>query len=189
MPDSPPDSDDDLLLRAGRGDNTAVAGCIDRFGPLVVLLAKRLLINQSEVEDATAEVFGELWKNASKFDPSIASSRAFVAMMARRRIIDRGRKEQVRIRAVVGLEAVNASATIDHTIDDDVQAVVGLVERLPDEWREALRLSLGQGWSHQRIADHLAVPLGTVKSNIRRGLLQLRLMLQPAANDTTGALR
>ena len=167
-----------LLLRVGRGDAAAAAEAIDRFGPLVMHLARKMLHNQSNVDDAVQEAFFEIWKSAYRFDPSIASARAFVAVIARRRLIDHGRSERARTRGMVSSDIVfpepSAGAEPRPTIDDVSRRVVTAMARLDTNQQDAIRLSFGQGWSHQRIAEHLGQPLGTIKSNIRRGLLQRR---------------
>ncbi len=174
-----------------------MAACIDRFGPLVWLLARRLLANQAECEDAVQEVFVEIWKSAHRFDPSIASARAFVAIIARRRLIDRGRMAQSRVRGVVDVaelglaEPANASGVGGSgggsaRLDDDAAALRAALQELKPEQRELIELSFGQGWTHQQIAERLNQPLGTVKTNIRRGLLRLREILGSAANVANG---
>lgn len=166
-------------MRVGRGEGAAAALCIDRFGPLVWFLASRLMLNKAEAEDAVQDIFMALWKSAHRFDPKVASARAFVAIVARRRLIDRGRAEQVRVRGVTGLEAVTATAKdpSHRLLDEDAERVMEAMDQLKPEQRDAIRLSLGEGWTHQRIAEHMSVPLGTVKTNIRRGLIRLRQLV------------
>jgi RNA polymerase sigma factor (sigma-70 family) len=185
-------SEDDatILKRTAGGDPAAVAACIDRFGPLVWLLARRLLANQSECEDAVQEVFVEVWRSAHRFDPGIASARAFVAMIARRRLIDRGRMAQARIRGVAdvaelglaeptrdGEGAVGGAGGFGGRLDEDATRVRAALSELKPDQRELIELAFGQGWTHQQIAERKGQPLGTVKTNIRRGLIRLREIL------------
>ena len=69
--------------------------CMDRFGGLVWSLARRVTRSTAEADDAVQEIFVDLWRSASRFDPSIANETTFVAMIARRRLIDRGRRRSV----------------------------------------------------------------------------------------------
>jgi RNA polymerase sigma-70 factor, ECF subfamily len=157
-----------------------VAACIDRFSPLVWLLTRRLLANQAEWEDAVQDVFIEIWKSAHRFDPKIASARAFVAIIARRRLIDRGRMAQARIRSVADVSALGLAEPMESggpRLDDQAVAVRGAMAELKPDQRELIELAFGQGWTHQQIAERLGQPLGTVKTNIRRGLLRLREIL------------
>ncbi len=147
------------------------------------LLARKLLANQSDAEDAVQEAFIEIWRAAPKFDPAVASARAFVAMIARRRIIDRGRIEQRRVRGVVSAEVLPIAAAAPSgapLIDDQARKLMGAIEQLRPEQQQAIRLSIGQGWSHQEIADRLGMPVGTVKTHLRRGLLRLRELIEGA---------
>lgn len=136
------------------------------------------MANPNEAEDAVQEVFIELWKAAPKFDPRVASAKAFVSMIARRRIIDRGRIEMRRVRGVTALENVQNQPKIPPRakplLDDEAERLAQAIQQLKPEQQQTIRLAIGQGWSHQDIADRLGIPLGTVKTNLRRGLQRLR---------------
>ena len=167
-----------LLQRVAAGDTGAVAECVDTFGGLVWSLARRLLNCPSEAEDAVQEVFIELWKNASRFDPSIASETTFVAMIARRRLIDRQRRHARRPEgAPVAIEDLPLSAPEEPgqlEVQDEAAKAVAVLEQLKPEQRNVLRLAVCHGWPHQAIADRLGLPLGTVKTHVRRGLIKVR---------------
>lgn len=157
------------------------------------MLARQILLNPAEHDDAVQEVFIEIWKCAHRFDPSIASARAFVAIIARRRLIDRGRSEQVRVRGVVGLEAAEtrtappsaaaAAEVAAERVDEQALRVREAITELKPQEQEAVRLAFGLGWSHQRIAEYMQQPLGTVKTNIRRALIRLRDRVLPTSTD------
>jgi RNA polymerase sigma-70 factor (ECF subfamily) len=169
----------DILARIVAGDQRAVALCVDFFGPLVEMLARRVLVNRSETEDAVSEVFAEIWRSAARYDPAVASSRAFVAMIARRRLIDRGRKEQARVRGVAPLEAAEGGpGAAAVRIDEDAARASALLEQLPDREREMVRMVVGYGWSQQKIADEFKMPLGTVKTTLRRVMGELRAAIE-----------
>jgi RNA polymerase sigma factor (sigma-70 family) len=171
-----------LLQRVAAGDTEAVAACVDRFGGLVWSLARRLLGRPSEAEDAVQEVFIELWKNASRFDASIASETTFVAMIARRRLIDRRRRNARRSdgEAVpiddLPIEAPDQRGRIE--MQDEAATAVEALEQLKPEQRNVLQLAVCHGWPHQLIADRLGLPLGTVKTHVRRGLIKVREELE-----------
>src|SRR5438132_13118196 len=82
---------EDLLPRVARGDGVAVEQCVDRYGGLIWQIALRFSATRADAEDAVQEVFIDLWKSAARFDPTRASETTFVAMIARRRLIDRKR--------------------------------------------------------------------------------------------------
>ena len=105
-----------ILERVARGDPGAPAACIERFRGLVWSLARRLCANASDAEDAVQEIFIDVWKSASRFDPAIASETTFVAMIARRRLIDRGRRRMRRPEVPQIAETVADSAErVDRT--------------------------------------------------------------------------
>ena len=177
------DRKDCLLQRVGEGDPQAVAECIDRFGGLIWSLARKLSVGPSEAEDAVQEVFIALWKNAARFDPSVASETTFVTMIARRRIIDRWRKTGRRPNGdaadVDDVPIQSADEKQDRVeLAEEATRAAEAIEQLKPKQQEILRLAVCQGWSHQVIADRLCLPLGTVKTNVRRGLQRVRELLQ-----------
>lgn len=169
---------DSILQRVAAGDTEAVAACIDRFGSLVWSLARRFLNRATEAEDAVQEIFIELWKSASRFDPSIGSETTFVAMIARRRLIDRQRKLGRRLeREAVSIESLDLAAPdlLEHIdLRDDAAKATAAIEQLKPQQRCVLQLAVCQGWPHQLVADRLGIPLGTVKTHVRRGLIKVR---------------
>lgn len=184
----PPDQDRQkcLLQRVGEGDTQAVAECIDRFGGLVWSLARKLIGNPSEAEDAVQEVFIGLWKNAARYDPSVASETTFITMIARRRLIDRWRKTGRRPNgdaADVDDVPIHAEADEHHPVElaEEAARATEAIKQLRPEQQEVLNLAVCQGWSHQLIADRLCLPLGTVKTHVRRGLMRVRELLEADA--------
>jgi RNA polymerase sigma factor (sigma-70 family) len=174
---------DSLLGRVAQGDATAMQECIDCYGGLVWSLARRLLLNPIEAEDAVQEIFIELWKNAGRFDSEIAAEQTFVAMIARRRLIDRRRRQSRRLdRAqAVPVDEIDIESDFQGPeqveMRDGAEQAAEALRQLRPEQQRVLRLSVYEGWSHQRIADHLGMPLGSVKTHVRRGLIRIREML------------
>lgn len=150
------------------------------YGGLVWSLARRMLANTEDAEDAVQEVFVDIWKNAAKFDASKASETTFVAMIARRRIIDRMRYSSRRI-ATDSIETMTAEPSDGN--DGKMQMSLEAVEAskalnsLKPEQRQVLQLSIIQGMSHQEISDATGMPLGTVKTHARRGIMHARELL------------
>ena len=179
-----------LLQRVARGDQDAVRACLDRFGGLVWSLARRMTPTHAEAEDAVQEIFVEIWKNAYRYDASVASETAFVAMIARRRLIDR-RRRATRQLDKNGLPESDPTATPANEMSADerevANAAMSAMSRLSDDQQRVLRLSLVQGLSHERIAGATGLPLGTVKTHARRGLIRLRELLTAAKRDVNGS--
>lgn len=186
-PPNPP-----LLHKVSQGDQLAVRELTKRYGGLVYALARRMCYSQGEIEDAVQEVFIAIWKSSGRFDASIAAEETFIGMVARRRLIDRRRRS---IRRSVErptedfsyVPAASDSGSEQHTaLSDEAQLAQRLLLTLRPEQQKVLRLSIGQDLSHEQIAELLSMPLGTVKTHVRRGLIALREAMQKANPDAGG---
>ena len=169
-----------VLQRIAAGDRDAIQDCMKAYGGLVWSLARRMLNDPEEAEDIVQEIFVDVWKNAERFDPNRASETTFVAMIARRRIIDKVRYAKRRI-AAGSLEDVLAEPSdgSDGKMQTSIEAgeAARALNALRPEQRRVLQLSIVEGLSHQEIADATGMPLGTVKTHARRGILQAREIL------------
>jgi len=176
---------DSLLQRIARGDREAVPQCIDRYGGLVWSLARRMAPRGDDPEDAVQEIFIDLWKNADRYDPNRGEETVFVAMIARRRLIDRRRKVD-RTPDFSSLDAVAepGDGRIDQERETDAALAARAMTELEPQQRKMLTLSLKLGLSHGEIAEVTGTALGTVKSHIRRGLISLREQLTRNGNLT-----
>ena len=173
---------DSVLARVAIGDPSAVKDCLQRFGGLVWSLARRLSPGASDAEDAVQEIFVDLWKSAGKFDPAAGSEATFVAMIARRRLIDR-----LRARTRRKEDQLRDTQDFDDPSEDpraprgELAAEAGLAAKalaqLRPEQRQVLMLAAYHGLSHEEIAARTGMPLGTVKAHARRGLLRVREVL------------
>lgn len=168
-----------LLERIAAGNAGAVKECMDAYGNLVWALARRLSASAADAEDATQEIFLDIWKSAGRYDSSLASEAVFITTIARRRLIDRLRarkrrpiteefdEEQVRVgddgeAGPMAVEVSNASRAL---------------AQLGDGQREILLLGIVDGLTHSEIATATGKPLGTVKTQMRRGLIKIRELL------------
>lgn len=165
-----------LLARIAAGDRTAVREAVARFGGLVWALARRF--DPGDAEDAVQEIFVDLWRSAVRFDPTIASEVAFVAMIARRRLIDRRRSRNRRptIDGTLEVPVVVDDASLPDTCTEAKRAARALSELRPEQ-RAVVVLATCHGMSHSEIAERTGMPLGTVKAHARRGLLSIRAAL------------
>lgn len=171
---------DAILKRIALGDRDAVTDCLDKYGGLVWSIARKMLRNSDDAEDAVQEIFVDIWKNAERFDESQSSETTFIAMIARRRIIDRIRKTNRRISADSFEDVVaEPQSRDDKRVQLSVEAgqAAEALRSLKPEQQQVLQLSIVQGLSHQEIADVTGMPLGTVKTHARRGILQAREIL------------
>lgn len=181
-----------LLPRIAAGDSTAVEDCLRQYGGLVWSIVKRMTRDNAEAEDLVQEIFIELWQVAKRYDPAKASEATFVTMLARRRLIDRLRKKRT-ILDRLPFESENATqvAVSDQNqleLADESAKAAACFEKLTEHAQSVLRLNIHHGRSQAEIATQLNLPLGSVKSLARRGLLQLRdCMQRPFVTQVAGA--
>ena len=171
---------DSILHKVADGSSGAMQLCIDRYSALVWSLARRAAPTAADAEDAVQDIFLDLWKSADRFDPEVASESTFVAMVARRRLIDRYRQMQRHPKAEPLAEPEQIIAAADRDlveVRDEAERVTEALASLRQEHKEVLELTLLHGQTHQEISDGKNMPLGTVKSHARRGLMRLRELL------------
>jgi len=170
-----------ILDRVAAGEPLAVEGCMVKYRGLVWSIARRFVGVYADAEDAVQDVFIELWRNAGRFDPTMGAESTFVATVARRRLIDRHRRRARRPKTVplVAEPAVTARSDTEHLEAlEEGRHARGLLEKLRPEQRQVLELTFDQGMSQQEIAEATKLPLGTVKTHTRRGLMRLRQLLE-----------
>ncbi len=166
-----------ILPRLGRGNPEAAEELMDRYGGLVWSLARRHTRTASDAEDAVQEIFLALWKNAARFDELKASEPTFITMIARRRLIDLHRHRSRRPPAEGGaaeLETLTDLRADNIELGAEAKQAARAVDKLNPKEREVVLLATYHGMSHSEIATHVGMPLGTVKTYIRRGLMLVR---------------
>jgi len=175
----------DLILpRLAAGEPRAMNECIDRFGGLVWSIVRRSINDETEAEDLVQEIFTEIWKKAGFYDPDAASETTFIALVARRRTIDHMRKagRQPSFEPLEAAESLPAAAP-EAPADCDAEAVKSSLASLSEETRGLFRMFFEEGFTHPEIAERTGMPLGTVKTRLRRGLLTLREHLRRAGSS------
>jgi len=167
------------LTAVATGDRGAFAELYDQLVPRVLGLTTRLLRDRAQAEEVTQEVFLEVWQQAARYDPSKGGATTWVLTMAHRRAVDRVRSSQAgRDRDTrIGIrdwspdyDSVSEAAEI-RVENERVKAALG---RLTDLQRQAVTLAYYGGFSHSEVAEILHVPLGTVKTRLRDGMIRLR---------------
>lgn len=178
-----------LLERVAAEDQRAFGELYDATGPYVFGVVRRVLGDSRRVEDVTQEVYLQVWRTASSFDPDRGSAWSWLALLARSRAVDRLRADRSYGDAVDEVERQPESAPVGgHGTNPSAEAarvergeiLRGALEELPDEQRRALELAFFRGWTHREIAERTEIPLGTVKTRIRTGMRKLRDVLGSA---------
>jgi RNA polymerase sigma-70 factor, ECF subfamily len=181
-----------LLPLVAGGDQDAVRACLDRYGALVWSLARRMCRSSADAEDAVQDIFISVWKNADRFDAERGSEVTFIATIARRRLIDRVRRigrRPVETTIDTGMPTPDMGPSVEApaALSDEVNIARAAMAELNEEQRRVLQMSIGHGLSHERIAEATGIPLGTVKTHIRRGLIRVRgLIEEQRAQQSTG---
>lgn len=167
----------DLMHRIAQGEQQAFAQCMEQYGGMIWGLARRLSATPSDAEDATQDVFLQLWKNANRFDPTRGSEAIFIATLARRTLISRFRGQKGR-RLEVSIDDVESASVDRFAADGEASAEARLAAQvltsLPAQHQRVINLAVVQGLSQSEIATQTGMPLGTVKTLMRRGLILVR---------------
>ena len=177
------------LNQIAQGDPAGAAACIDEFGSLVWSLARRMSPDTGEAEDAVQEIFVEVWKSAGSFDPHKGSAKTFVAMIARRRLIDRLRKraQQPVFASLDELEVIGfAEPGTKGELCVEAERAATAVAELSGTQQWIIKLAVFHGLSHGAIAKKTGLPLGSVKSLLRRGMIRVREILGVSPAVTAG---
>jgi RNA polymerase sigma-70 factor, ECF subfamily len=176
------ESDEDLLKKVASGDEAAFGLLYDRFSAPLLGLVRKIVDDAQEAEDVLQEGFIHLWERAKNFDVTRSKAFTWSVMIFRSKAIDRVRARSRRARlaeqAAGELPLLTGAGETRADVATDQNDRGSLVRRallaLPQEQRRLIEFAFIKGLTHQGIAESLGVPLGTVKTSIRRGLLRLR---------------
>nr|WP_229790494.1 sigma-70 family RNA polymerase sigma factor [Mycetocola manganoxydans] len=170
---------DSLLGQIAAGSQQAFASLYDTVAPRVLGLIRRVLVDHAQSEEVAQEVFLEIWQNATRFESGRGAASSWIMTIAHRRAIDRVRASQAgRDRDVkIGIRdfpdafdqvAESAEISIEH------ERVSRAMTALTEIQRQAVSLAYYGGYSQSEVAEILSVPLGTVKTRLRDGMMKLR---------------
>ncbi|WP_248240235.1 RNA polymerase sigma factor [Microbacterium kunmingense] len=178
---SPPGSADEGVGERFRdGDERALEEIYRRWSPVVFTLALRSLGDRTDAEDVTQKTFVSAWGSRASFDPAKARVSTWLIAIARRRIADT-HEARARIGALQRELERYAEPTGRDAPEVDIGDTILLadeISRLEPDAREVVKLAFYDDLTHQQIASRLNMPLGTVKSHIRRSLTRLRSRLE-----------
>ncbi|WP_182112444.1 MULTISPECIES: RNA polymerase sigma factor [unclassified Actinotalea] len=171
---------DDVVGRAfAGGDETALAEAFRRWAPFVHTLALRSLRDDADAQDVTQQVFVSAWRSRGGFDPARSPLPAWLTGIARNAVADvharrgRDRRNEVAVATRTGPEPEPETAAVAERV-----TVADELTRLGEPQRTIMALAFWEDLTHDQIAQRLDLPLGTVKSHIRRSLLRLRDRLE-----------
>ena len=169
----------DLLERVAKADQRAFSELYDVLSPRVFGLIKRLLRDHAQSEEVTQEVFLEIWQTATRFDPNKGGATTWILTMAHRRAVDRVRSSQSSRDRDTRIGIRDYKVDYDHVSETievrlEHERVEKAMTRLTELQRQAVSLAYYGGYSHSEVAQMLSVPIGTVKTRLRDGMIRLR---------------
>ena len=176
--DTGPDGDVAAAFQKGAPDG--LAGVYQRFSPLVYSVALRSLRDQQDAEDVTQQVFVSAWRSRDSYDPGRGSLAAWLLTITRNKVTDAFRTRQRQtgaLREVAGGAPGPAGGGVQDQVVDRI-LLADELRQLNDPQRSIMLLAFYGDLTHEQIAHRLHLPLGTVKSHIRRSLLRLRTRLE-----------
>jgi RNA polymerase sigma-70 factor (ECF subfamily) len=174
-----PDGLQELIVRVARGDQEAFGRVYDLVSGPILGLVRSVLRDPAQSEEVTQEVLVEVWRTAARFQPSRGSGMTWVLTLAHRRAVDRVRSAQA------AADREKRAALLDRTpaYDEVTEQVEARLEReqvrrclrtLTELQRQSVTLAYYRGLAYREVAELLSVPLGTVKTRMRDGLIRLR---------------
>lgn len=175
-----------LLLRVAQGDQRAFSELYDVIAPRMLGLVRHVLKDHAQSEEVVQEVLLEVWQTAPRFDPNKGKAVTWMLTMAHRRAIDRVRSAQssrdrdtrVGIRDL-DREFDSVAESVEIRLEHD--RVEKALSRLSELQRQAVELAYYGGYSHSEVSEMLNVPIGTVKTRLRDGMMRLRTELGVAS--------
>jgi len=177
--DATVEATDRLLQRAAGGDQRAFAELYDLIAPRMLGLIRHVLKDQAQSEEVLQEVLLEIWQTAARFDPNKGKAVTWMLTMAHRRAIDRVRSAQSSRDRDVRVGIRDLDREFDHVAESvevriEHERVERALSRLTDLQRQAVELAYYGGYTQSEVSDMLGVPLGTVKTRLRDGMIRLR---------------
>jgi RNA polymerase sigma-70 factor (ECF subfamily) len=176
---------DAALVRAvAGGDPEAVAELHDRYAPMLLGLARKVVKDRNDAEEVVQEAFVHVWNRAGTYDGSRSSVATWLVLITRSRAIDRVRSRNVveRTHATVRnenrAEHASAEGTVRVLHGERRRRVREELAGIPDEQRQVLELAFYKGLTQREIAEHTGIPLGTVKTRTLLAMKKLRTALR-----------
>jgi RNA polymerase sigma-70 factor (ECF subfamily) len=170
-----------LVKRIVARDESALAALYDRYAGMLSSVLNRILRDTQAAEEILQDIFYQLWRTASQFDPSRGSLPGWLLVIARNRAISRLRRHN----PSQGEELIDNMVLLPTNIESAVAQqqllgrVKGALENLPKEQRDAIELAYFQGLTHSEIARRTGDPLGTVKTRLRSAVETLKRNFHP----------
>ncbi len=188
MPMQPNQPDDlKLIEKITDKDKKAFEQLYNKYSQTIYNLAYRIFNNKEEASEATQDIFLQVWSKAPSYDHKRARVSTWIMTIARTRCIDRLRAGSKHSRNYeLNEEIVNSNSVISRILDveyEQKEIIKKALEALPDNQRKAIETVYFEGLTHHETAVKLGVPVGTIKTRIRLGVIKLREFLAEYYED------
>lgn len=170
-------SDQQLLSGIAAGDRDAFAEFYDRHAPRALGLLVKLLGARGDAEDVLQEVFWQVWSRAGQYDAARSTPQVWLYLLLRSRALDQLRRRRAGTAPPAYAAAGDSDPVRDLERGEASERVRQALAQLPEEQRSAITLAFYSGLTHEKVAQHQSIPVGTVKTRIRLGMKRLRDLL------------
>ena len=171
-----------VLQRIAQKDQSALSALYDRYHKILFAFTFRILHFHEETEEVVADVFVQVWRTAQTYDPQKAKVDTWLFMLTRSRALDRlryrtrrGKEQEI----AKDMPTTTPSLEQELLVQDRINRIKQALAQLPAEQRQVLEMSYFDGLSHLEMALKINVPLGTIKTRIRLGIIKLKQILSP----------
>ena len=181
--------DPDLIRQVAQHDKAAFSGLYDRYSQLALNVAWRVLGERQEAEDVVQEAFLQVWREAASYDQKRGSVSTWITTITRSRAIDKFRSRKTRRvynsanEDILGLDEELPDKEIRQENPDNTILLRGAFASLAREQRIGIEMAYFEGMSQTEIAQALHEPLATIKTQIRDGLIKLRVLIGPSLGN------
>jgi len=182
-----PPEEVDLLARIARRDQQALSELYDRYHRILFKIIVTIVKQTEEAEDVLQEVFTLIWNKAESFDKSKGSAYTWISTLGRNKALDRLRSRSHKQSkqtdydpdfSILDQTESDIQTPLENTILGERSKLVHLaLKEIPIDQQEVIRIAYFEGYSQSEIADRLKLPLGTVKTRMRQGMIKLEASL------------
>ena len=174
-----PPSEEELIRLVALGDEAAFERLYDAVSSRVFGLVRRVVRDPAQSQEVTQEIFLDIWAQASRFDPARGKAMSWILVIAHRKAVDKVRASQASSNRDLREGVKNYQESYDDVADTvetqmEAERVQKALETLTAAQQEAISLAYYGGYTHQEVAELLKVPVGTVKTRIRDGMIRMR---------------
>lgn len=175
----------ELMRRIAKGERAAFDELYARYSRPLFSYVLKFLKDRGLAEEVLQDAFVKIWKTAHRYDPALSRPFSWAVLVTKRLCIDRLRamkpltvtEDPIALQPVEDQREMERGPSENVIVRDEVGILKEMLKKLPESQQQSLQLAMSQGLTQQEISDYLNMPLGTVKTAMRRGMQRLRAMM------------